>query len=69
MKSGQQRWTEIKKRRAMRRDRKRRKKNPALPGEISTRIAPCNPALLATKRSYGIPSFMERGYYCDIVFL
>jgi hypothetical protein len=37
------------------------------PGTAVT-IAPCNPALLAPYNSYGVPSFVERGYYQDSAF-
>lgn len=30
--------------------------------------APCNPALLAPYNSYGVPAFVERGYYMDVPF-
>jgi hypothetical protein len=30
--------------------------------------APCNPALLAPYNSYGVPSFVARGYYIDAAF-
>ena len=30
--------------------------------------APCNPALLASSNSYGVPEFVARGYYIDLAF-
>jgi hypothetical protein len=30
--------------------------------------APCNPELLAAYNSYGVPPFVERGYYLDTAF-
>lgn len=30
--------------------------------------APCNPPLLAPYNSYGVPPFVERGYYVDAPF-
>ena len=30
--------------------------------------APCNPKLLAPSNSYGVPSFVARGYYIDAAF-
>src|SRR5688500_16853067 len=65
VKSNKQRRAEILERREKRRS--------ALRGgeprkELPTGSAPCNPALLAPYNSYGMPKFVERGYYVDVLF-
>lgn len=77
MKSSKQRRTEIKAERAARAAekatvhaaQKRREREEMLEGKgLPPGAAPCNPALLAPYNSYGIPRFVERGYYVDIPF-
>lgn len=43
---------------------KRRKRERA----ATATVAPCNPSLLAPYNSYGVPPFVERGYYQDTAF-
>jgi hypothetical protein len=52
---------------------KRETAKPVLKGgedqkEIPTGSAPCNPENLASFNSYGIPDFVQRGYYLDVLF-
>jgi hypothetical protein len=68
MKSNKQRRTEIKAARL-----KRQATKPVLKGgenhkEISTGSAPCSPENLAPSNSYGVPDFVQRGYYLDVLF-
>lgn len=68
MKSGKQRKAEIKAHRV-----KREAARPKLRGgqerkEVSTSKAPCNPENLAPSNSYGVPEFVQRGFYMDVLF-
>jgi putative zinc ribbon protein len=68
MKSNKQRKAEIKAHRAA-----RAAKAPVLKGdevrkEVPSGTAPCNPEALAPYNSYGAPTFVERGYYMDVLF-
>jgi hypothetical protein len=67
MKSGRQRRSEIQARR-----RKVRKKSEALSkAEIAKLVSaplPVNEAALAPYNSYGVPSFVARGFYIDVPF-
>lgn len=36
--------------------------------ELTDGTAPCNPLLLAASNSYGVPRFVARGYYSDVIF-
>lgn len=38
------------------------------PAPSAVEIAPCNPELLAPYNSYGVPPFVEQGYYADTAF-
>lgn len=72
MKSNKQRRAELKKLRAER-EAKHKIKAIALKQlqdreKIPTDAVLCDPNLLATYNSYGIPSFVDRGYYSDIPF-
>lgn len=68
MKSGKQRRSEIQAKRIRRVERKRRQKVAAIVGKFRDATVPCNPLRLAPNNSYGIPSFVEQGYYCDVSF-
>ncbi len=68
MKSNKQRRAEIKATRL-----KREAAKPVLKGgedqkEIPTGSAPCNPENLAPFNSYGVPDFVQRGHYLDVLF-
>jgi hypothetical protein len=68
MKSGKQRKSEIKAHRI-----KREAAAPKLRGgqerkELPTGTAPCNPGSLAPSTSYGVPEFIHRGHYMDVLF-
>jgi hypothetical protein len=43
--------------------------NPYAPFLRPAVTAPCRPERLAPYNSYGVPRFVERGYYADIPFL
>lgn len=66
-KSNKQRKAEIKTRRRKRQTKAQTapKPNPNLtpPGSV-----PCDPSLLKPYNSYGVPLFVERGYYLDVEF-
>ncbi len=68
MKSNKQRRTEIKAKRVTR----RKTTPPAAPqlplGELDTGHAPVNVTALKPYNSYGVPRFVERGYYVDSRF-
>jgi hypothetical protein len=36
--------------------------------ELTDGTAPCNPLLLAPSNSYGVPAFVARGHYADVIF-
>lgn len=68
MKSGKQRKAELKAERV-----KREATRPVLRGgeprrEVSGSTAPCNPNNLAPSNSFGLPDFVQRGYYMDVLF-
>jgi hypothetical protein len=68
MKSGKQRKSEIKAHR-----KTREAAAPELRGgqerkEIPKGTAPCNPESLAPSNSYGVPEFVQRGHYMDVLF-
>ena len=64
MKSGKQRRQEI-----LARRKSRAAKVEAPRGVRSTAaMVPCNRALLAPYNSYGVPPFVDRGYYLDAPF-
>ena len=66
MKSGKQRRQEI---RTLRRERKARKiKQEKLETLARLGTAPCNEENLAPYNSYGMPAFVERGFYRDEEF-
>lgn len=67
VKSNKQRRTEIKLHRAKRATNKNAlaEKKPA---ELPAGTSPCDPNALAPYNSYGVPHFVERGYYTDIAF-
>lgn len=64
MKSGKQRRTELKARRAERRARA----GQHAPRRETARLVPVNEAALAPYSSYGAPAFVMRGYYVDRPF-
>ena len=68
MKSGKQRRTEIKIARKKREQKKYVLTHGARLKEVTANTAPCNPKLLAPNNSYSEPPFVQRGYYCDILF-
>lgn len=50
------------------RSKKSKPKRAARIKELPVGTAPVNAALLAPYNSYGVPAFVERGYYVDIPF-
>jgi hypothetical protein len=71
MKSGKQRRAEIRARRERRaRSRAERVRAEAAerPRETPPGAVPANPELLAPFNSYGVPRFVERGFYLDVSF-
>jgi len=68
MKSSKQRRAEIKKRRAKCAERIAVANGHEAPVKMLTGSAPCNPASLAPYNSYGVPPFVERGFYTDLRF-
>ena len=64
MKSGKQRRTELKARRAERRARAA----PRPANREAARLVPVNEDALAPYSSYGAPAFVTRGYYVDRPF-
>ena len=68
MKSNKQRRAEIQAHRAERAARAHALKGGEARKEATAETAPCNPELLAPYNSYGVPPYVERGYYCDILF-
>jgi hypothetical protein len=72
MKSNKQRRAEIVASRAQRKVKAQTRMRAALPDPrlllSPSGSAPCNSALLAPYNSYGVPSFVERGYYVDTPF-
>jgi hypothetical protein len=68
MKSNKQRRTEIKETRLKREAAKPVLKDGEDQKEIHIGSAPCNPDNLAPFNSYGMPDFVQRGYYVDVIF-
>jgi nitrate reductase cytochrome c-type subunit len=68
MKSNKQRKAEIQAHRAKREAKAYVLKGGQARKEVAAGTAPCNPDLLAPYNSYGVPHFVERGYYCDVLF-
>ena len=70
MKSNKQRRAEILARRRKRAEKARvvSRVDPRDPMPPEEAMAPCNPKLLAPYNSYGVPPFVERGYYVDTAF-
>lgn len=64
MTSGKQRKAEIKARRLLRAAAKIKRCSVQPPSGT----APCNPDDLAPSNSYGVPEFVARGYYVDVLF-
>lgn len=65
MKSGKQRRAELKARRGAKPEKRQRPPSrPARPAPV----VPVNSGLLAPYNSYGMPAFVQRGYYVDIPF-
>ena len=67
MKSNKQRRQEIKAQRLRRAERQARRIN-ARPVDRPPGVEPVTPALLKPNNSYGIPDFVQRGYYQDRPF-
>ncbi len=67
MKSNKQRRQEIKAQRRKRAERKARRA-PVRPVDRPVGVEPVTPALLRHNNSYGIPDFVQRGYYQDRPF-
>ena len=42
--------------------------DPRMVEPTNANTAPCNPSLLAAYNSYGVPTFVARGYYVDSPF-
>ena len=70
VKSNKQRRAEILARRRKRAEKARvvRRHDPREPVPAEEATAPCNPKLLAPYNSYGVPDFVDRGYYVDSAF-
>jgi hypothetical protein len=68
MKSSKQRRVEIKARRLQRGAAVARLRGGQDSKEILGATAPCDPTHLAPSNSYGMPAFVERGYYMDVLF-
>jgi hypothetical protein len=68
MKSNKQRRAEIVERRRARAAAAPRLKGGEPRREVTGGTAPCNPELLAPSNSYGVPAFVQRGYYMDVLF-
>ncbi len=70
MKSNKQRRAEILARRRKRAEKARAvsRVDPRDPVPPEEATALCNPKLLAPYNSYGVPPFVERGYYVDAEF-
>ncbi|MCX5787868.1 MAG: zinc-ribbon domain containing protein [Elusimicrobia bacterium] len=67
MKSGKQRRVELKEKRISRRESKAGKK-PARKKEIPDGAVMVTTGNLAPSNSYGVPDFIQRGYYLDLPF-
>jgi hypothetical protein len=70
MKSNKQRRAEILAHRRERAEKSqvRDVRDPRSLEPVDAQTIPCNPALLAPYNSYGVPPFVERGYYVDTAF-
>ncbi|KFB67197.1 zinc-ribbon domain containing protein [Candidatus Accumulibacter vicinus] len=68
MKSGKQRKLEIKSARLQRATRIQNHPSPLPVDVYSPGIVWCDATRLARRISYGVPAFIERGYYVDIAF-
>ena len=70
MKSNKQRRTEIVAHRRSRAEKRvaAQARDPRPVALLTPEVAPCNPELLAPSNSYGVPSFVARGYYIDEAF-
>ena len=68
MKSGKQRRTEIKDKRARQKSRHAASKQPQEEKKIPPGALTVHVALLAPNNSYSIPDFVSRGYYVDQPF-
>lgn len=68
MNSNKQRHAAIKAMRLKRKAAEPGLKDTSEPQESPIGSAPCNPENLAPSNSYGVPDFVQRGYYLDILF-
>lgn len=68
MKSNKQRKSEIRAQRQKRKAKSTVKSKSSLQTDAPVGSASCNPDLLAPFNSYGVPRFVERGYYVDLQF-
>jgi hypothetical protein len=70
MKSNRQRRAELRDRRAKREAKleARGKGEPAIRHATAHGLVPVDEGLLAPSNSYGVPKYVERGYYLDVPF-
>lgn len=68
MKSRKQRKADIKAHRVRREGAQPKLRGGQERKEIPTGTAPCKRENLARSSSYGVPDFVERGYYMDVLF-
>lgn len=68
MKSNKQRKAEIREHRNKRVAKAAKLTELSRQADAAIGTAPCNPELLAPYNSYGVPRFVERGYYEDLPF-